>query len=131
MADSATVIEQTLETAVLSLNTASDNHVALGEALGRDASGNIGVNATAGAFNLQANLVTVSFVDSAALAQASASSVQQVAVTSGLHSSALNGVTVGGAVLQGASGNIGVNIAAGTGNVQLNSVTLAHGRPQP
>jgi len=45
---------------------------------------------------------------------------EQVAVQS------LNDASIGGSAFQGASGNIGVNIAAGSGNLQANSLSMSY-----
>src|SRR5690606_18270539 len=42
---------------------------------------------------------------------------------------ATNSATLNGAAFNGASGNIGVNIASGTGNLQSNSLSLAVAQP--
>ena len=85
-------------------------------------SGNIGVNAAAGAFNQQQNLLSVAVASEASLAEA----------TSGVFQNAYwNDTTVVdtnnyvGTIAITGSGNIGVNAAAGVGNQQHNSLTIA------
>jgi hypothetical protein len=91
-------------------------------ALGADAlqgvSGNIGVNLAAGALNAQANqiaLVTTSQAE--VVAQQDVHAV--VHMTGGSAS-----VELGAGALAGMSGNIGINIAAGAGNAQLNAMVV-------
>jgi len=84
--------------------------------------GNIGLNAAAGAFNQQSNLMTLAVANNSDLAEASTGLVQFAAgnITEQQDSiNAIDAVTVGGA------GNIGVNMAAGVGNQQLNALTIA------
>jgi hypothetical protein len=85
-------------------------------------SGNIGVNAAAGAFNQQQNMLSVAVASEAALSQANSGVFQN---------SFWNDTTVvdtnnfvGTIAITGA-GNIGVNAAAGVGNQQHNSLTIA------
>ena len=42
---------------------------------------------------------------------------------------ATNSATLSGSAFSGASGNIGVNVSAGTGNQQANSLSLAVAQP--
>lgn len=87
-----------------------------------EGSGNIGSNSAAGAFNQQSNIMTLAIASDSSLAEASAGVVQW---------SAGNGVVVqdgtnfadGGSI--GGAGNISVNTAAGVGNQQHNSLTVA------
>ncbi|QDP18496.1 hypothetical protein [Sphingomonas xanthus] len=87
--------------------------------------GNIGVNATAGAFNQQSNLMTMAVATDSVLAEANAALVQ---LSQGNTSYDITGPhRVGSLTLTGASGNIGVNMSAGVGNQQVNSLTMAVG----
>lgn len=84
--------------------------------------GNIGVNLAAGAFNQQANLMTLAVASDSALAEANAGIIQAgfLNVTEQQDSqNRLADVTIGG------TGNIGVNMAAGVGNQQVNALTIA------
>lgn len=85
-------------------------------------SGNIGVNAAAGAFNQQQNLLSVAVASEASLAEAN-SGVFQNAVWNDTTVVDTNNY-VGTIAITG-SGNIGVNAAAGVGNQQHNSLTIA------
>lgn len=85
--------------------------------------GNIGVNAAAGSLNQQANLMTLAVATDSALAEANAGLIQ-LALFSGVEQQdSIN--TVGAINITEATGNIGVNMAAGVGNQQLNSLTMA------
>jgi hypothetical protein len=92
-----------------------------GDALG-GAKGNIGVNVTAGAGNVQGNALAITKTDST-LAAAVATSMQTAAdnFESGVFT---NTATLGGNALKGASGKIGVNIASGAGNLQQNGLAM-------
>jgi hypothetical protein len=84
--------------------------------------GNIGLNEAAGAFNMQKNALVIAVVADSALAEANAAVIQasysnDVAVQDTINT--VEGVSVTG------SGNIGVNLAAGVGNMQQNSLVMA------
>ncbi len=84
--------------------------------------GNIGVNAAAGAFNQQANLLTLAVATDSSLAEANAGLVQTALGNGTEQQDSINYANVG--TVSG-TGNIGVNVAAGVGNQQLNSLTIA------
>jgi len=86
-------------------------------------SGNIGVNAAAGSLNQQANLMTLAVANDATLAEANAGLIQSSTLSFVEQQDSQNFVT--GLNIDGASGNVGVNFAAGVGNQQLNSLTIA------
>ncbi len=86
-------------------------------------SGNIGVNAAAGSLNQQANLMTLAVANDATLAEANSGLIQASTLSFVEQQDSIN--TVSGLSIAGASGNIGVNMAAGVGNQQLNSLTIA------
>lgn len=84
--------------------------------------GNIGVNGASGAFNAQENVMTMAVVKDGALAEANAGIMQvswgnTVASTGGSNTANIGTVT--------GNGNMGVNAAAGVGNIQSNSLTIA------
>lgn len=85
--------------------------------------GNIGVNAAAGSFNQQANLLTLAVATDSVLAEANAGLVQLALFNGVEQQDSIN--DVGALTLTSATGNIGVNMAAGVGNQQLNSLTIA------
>jgi hypothetical protein len=86
-------------------------------------SGNIGVNNAAGAFNQQKNALVVAVATNASLAEANSGVIQAsldsrvVAMNSRNYTEDLT--------LTGNAGNIGVNVAAGVGNQQLNALVIA------
>ena len=86
-------------------------------------SGNIGANAAAGSMNQQSNLMTLAVANNADLAEANSGLIQSIALSSVEQQDSIN--SVAGLSVTGASGNIGVNFAAGVGNQQLNSLTIA------
>lgn len=86
-------------------------------------SGNIGVNAAAGSLNQQANLMTLAVANDSTLAEATSGLIQTSTLSFVEQQDSRNMVT--GLVIDGASGNLGVNFAAGAGNQQLNSLTIA------
>ena len=86
-------------------------------------SGNIGVNAAAGSLNQQANLMTLAVANDTTLAEANSGLIQASTLSYVEQQDSIN--TVSGLSIAGASGNIGVNMAAGVGNQQLNSLTIA------
>lgn len=96
----------------------------------RDASGNIGVNIAAGVGNVQGNAMAASVNSSGRYALATADSDQiaeaNVWGTATLLSHDLFAV-LGGNAMSNASGNIGVNIAAGVGNLQHNGLAISAG----
>lgn len=92
------------------------------------ASGNIGVNVTAGDNNQQANAAALSAADASFVFGSSDAEVfaTQTAVsntTTNLGNT--NAATLGGNALANASGNIGVNISAGNSNQQKNDMAAS------
>lgn len=85
--------------------------------------GNIGVNAAAGSFNQQSNLMTLAVATDSALAEANSGLIQTALFNYVEQQDSIN--HVGAATITDASGNIGLNMAAGVGNQQLNSLTIA------
>ena len=106
-------------------NTDIDNTVAIGSGLADGADGNIGVNAAAGAFNIQKNALVIATVTGGHLAEATAGTLQDVEENVSVVEDVTNNVSIGGSLI-GASGNIGVNLASGVGNLQLNTLTIAN-----
>jgi hypothetical protein len=96
-----------------------------GDAL-KDAKGNIGVNIAAGVGNAQSNGLAASVNSSASLSKAAADSEQFAYFNELLAECDLdNFASFSGNALQGAQGNIGVNIAAGVGNAQHNGLAIS------
>lgn len=103
----------------------TNNAVVDGNAM-QGASGNIGLNVSAGSNNQQANEAALSAVD----ADFVFASAQNFALQSAAHNPTTNlGVTnnafLTGNALAGASGNIGANIAAGSSNQQRNELSAS------
>lgn len=90
-----------------------------------NANGNIGVNVAAGADNAQANNVAIASLN----AQPVYASAQVFANQSSKGSASISqffvNASVGDGALAGATGNVGVNVAAGVGNVQENGLSAA------
>ncbi len=102
-------------------NNFRDRNTLVGGTVG--GAGNVGVNAAAGSFNQQANLMTMAVATNAVLAEANSGLIQAAVYNSVEQQDSIN--SVGTLTLAEASGNIGVNMAAGVGNQQLNSLTIA------
>jgi hypothetical protein len=102
----------------------SDTNTAAGGNVG--GSGNVGVNVAAGAFNQQQNLLTLAVANNSVLSQSNAVLWQTASCNDITIDSQTNSASSG--VVNG-SGNIGVNIAAGVGNQQQNSLTAAVSGP--
>lgn len=83
----------------------------------RGASGNIGVNVSAGALNAQSNQIILITTPQATID--SQQNVHTVAQVTGSASAQL-----GAGSLAAVSGNVGVNIASGVGNAQFNGLII-------
>jgi len=105
-------------------NTDIDNNITVGAGSLDGATGNIGVNVAAGAFNIQKNALVIASVTGGNLAEAAAGTIQHAQWNDSVHEDVTNNVTLNASLI-GASGNIGVNLASGVGNLQLNSLTIA------
>lgn len=102
------------------------NDASIGDNVLAGASGNIGVNIGAGVGNAQSNGMAASVNSSGNLAWATADSLQQTEANGlGAWHDLDNVASLSGNALSGASGNIGVNIAAGVGNAQHNGLAIA------
>jgi len=93
-----------------------------------NASGNVGVNVAAGVGNVQNNSLAVS----SSTEKTAPGSAAMVATDESTQSASMNfdgkfsgTATMAANALAGASGNIGVNIAGGAGNVQHNGLAIA------
>jgi hypothetical protein len=102
-------------------NNFRDRNTVLGATV--TGSGNIGVNVAAGSLNQQANLMTLAVANNSDLSEANSGLIQSVLISAVEQQDSINSIT--GLDIAGASGNIGVNMAAGAGNQQLNSLTIA------
>ncbi len=107
-------------------NQHSENNATLGGDAGMDASGNIGINVAAGDNNAQANDAALSASDAnRVFGQAEAYSAQSASDNHVNNYGSPNTARMGGGAMSGATGNIGVNIAAGVGNIQQNSLAAS------
>ncbi len=83
----------------------------------RDAHGNFGVNVAAGALNVQSNQIALA--NAAHISVDTRQTIRNAATVTG----AMN-ASLGDRALMGASGNIGVNVAAGVANAQANALAI-------
>ncbi len=109
------------------LALAADNNdtASLSNHVLQNATGNIGVNVAAGDENMQGNNLAVSYNRGGLDAYAGASSFQAGLLVGAMTMGADNDATLSNHVLQNASGNIGVNVAAGEQNMQDNTLSVA------
>jgi hypothetical protein len=120
------------------INTeASPNEAVMEAALAR-ASGNIGVNISAGAGNAQANQLSMIESNNTRLTRASAV-IEQTATSNAATSTgsatpsrseyrstdSANSSMIGAGALMHATGNMGVSVATGAGNAQANALSVA------
>lgn len=106
----------------------NDYDATVGDGALANASGNIGVNVASGVGNAQSNALAASTNSDGTVAYATTDSNQDADGNSILQDffPSLNlTATLDGGALAGASGNIGVNIASGVGNLQHNSLAIA------
>ncbi|MBY5968469.1 hypothetical protein LCL99_12725 [Halomonas denitrificans] len=102
------------------------NNATLGSGALQGASGNVGVNVAAGDNNQQANDAALSSSDAATVFGQSASfSFQSASNNTTDISASPNNARMGTNALRNASGNVGVNVAAGIGNAQHNSLAAS------
>ena len=102
-----------------------NNTQLLGDVLAA-ADGNIGLNAATGAYNGQKNALAIAAVTGAAtLSEATAAVLQQTTFNDTLHNDTSNEVKLQGNVANAATGNIGLNLAAGTNNLQQNTLAIS------
>lgn len=103
-----------------------DNTVALlGDVLS-GASGNAGLNISAGAYNAQKNAMALAAVTgTATLSEATAAVLQESTFNNTHHNDTDNAVTLSGNVAGTTTGNIGINLSAGTNNLQQNTLAIS------
>lgn len=94
------------------------------------ATGNIGVNISAGNYLLQKNDLASAMAKNGVASEATVAILQQTSNNWTRNAPDRvrddpNMASIGGFALSGAAGNIGVNVAAGTNNLQSNSTALA------
>ncbi len=102
-----------------------NNTQLLGDVLAA-ATGNIGLNAATGAFNGQKNALAIAAVTgSATLSEATAAVLQESTFNDTFHNDTANEVKLQGNVANTATGNIGLNLIAGTNNLQQNTLAIS------
>ena len=106
----------------------NDFDASVGDGALAGATGNIGVNVAAGVGNGQSNALAASTNSEGTVAYATADSNQETdgnTIQQDFFPTLNLTATLDGGALNGASGNIGVNIAAGVGNLQHNALSIA------
>ncbi|MCP3019179.1 hypothetical protein [Cupriavidus basilensis] len=120
---------------VNSQQSAHDNSVRIGPSTNSafgggnalvNAQGNIGVNISAGAGNGQSNQAALASIDASDVFASAQVFSSQKTGDNGMHLvGAANSASMGDNMLAGAKGNVGVNIAAGAGNLQSNALAAS------
>lgn len=111
----------------VSNNEVTNSATVNGNAL-NNASGNIGVNVTAGDNNQQANAAALAAADASfvfASSDAEVFATQAAFANNTTNLGNTNTATLGGSALANATGNIGVNISAGNSNQQKNDMAAS------
>lgn len=107
-------------------NQHSENNATVGSGTGVNATGNVGINVAAGDNNAQANDAALASSDAMdVFGQSEIYSAQHSAGNATTNAGSPNSAVLGSGSLQGASGNIAVNVAAGTSNAQQNSLAAS------
>lgn len=109
-------------------NDRTENEAQLDANAFENAAGNIGANVAAGTGNAQANDVAISSAQDAGFvfaSEAEANVVQTSALNPTSNDGTDNDAWIADQAFQNASGNLNVNVAAGTGNLQKNSMSLS------
>jgi len=104
------------------------NNASIANNVGESASGNIGMNVSAGDTNVQDNAAALAAVDAGFVFGESTAHVgvdQTNLLNNTLNSGVMNNASIGQNAFTNASGNIGVNVAAGTGNQQKNTMAAS------
>ncbi|MGS0680472.1 hypothetical protein ACVBIL_04835 [Shewanella sp. 125m-7] len=109
-------------------NSYVENDASISGSAFNGASGNIGVNQAAGDFNVQANSAALASIDASFAFGAGDAEIFSTQSAMGNYTdnyASTNSASVGGSSFQGASGNIGVNVASGGNNVQANNMAAS------
>jgi hypothetical protein len=117
-------VTEYVNTQVPGTSTASIGNGAL-----QGATGNVGVNIASGIDNAQSNNASLASIDSGNVFGNAQVFSQQTSMGSGTINNFNLAATVGDGALAGATGNVGVNVASGLGNVQNNSLALVFSTP--
>lgn len=129
MADAEAFADQSV-TFNKTANFGTDNDASISGNAFESASGNVGVNVASGDDNEQLNGLAASSTNNNVYAVATASTDQKSNNNGTLNAPYCNTATSNDASLSGnafenATGNIGVNVASGTGNLQANTLAVA------
>lgn len=109
-------------------NTALSNTSSIGDNVGNNASGNIGMNTAAGDNNAQDNAAALSATDANftfGMADGEVFVNQTGMGNATMNSGVSNSAGIGGNAFMNASGNIGVNVTAGNNNEQKNALAAS------
>ncbi len=109
-------------------NTLLDNNASISENVGQDASGNLGFNVAAGDNNAQDNAASLSAADASftfGMSDAEVFVNQYGAGNTTMNEGVVNNSSLSGNAFRDASGNIGVNSAAGNNNEQKNALAAS------
>ncbi|GLQ89117.1 hypothetical protein GCM10007898_26890 [Dyella flagellata] len=138
MADAETIATQS-SMSNLTLNAGTTNKANIGGNAFSNASGNVGVNQAVGNGNEQLNQLSAATAANVAYAVATSSLDQEWSgngvgndfgvLGCGYPQATSNTTNLAGNAFSGASGNIGLNQAAGTGNMQSNSLAMGVSNP--
>jgi hypothetical protein len=100
------------------------NSVSVNIGAAEEVAGTVGFNAAAGAFNIQKNAAAIAALPSSVLAQSSADVKQVAQWNLSVHNDVINDVSAV-ITLENVPGTVGINLASGVGNVQINTVTTS------
>ncbi|UJF21782.1 hypothetical protein [Shewanella sp. OMA3-2] len=123
------VVENVQETSAnLVENYYHDNDAEISGNAFENSSGNIGVNQAAGDFNAQSNSAALASIDAGfafGSGDAEIFSTQMGGFNGVWNEASTNTSTINGASFMNATGNIGVNVAAGNNNIQANNMAAS------
>ncbi|HOO40199.1 MAG TPA: hypothetical protein PK425_07750 [Syntrophales bacterium] len=110
----------------MTFNYESDNNATVAGSSMTNFTGNLGVNVAAGNSNAQSNIATYAAGEAdASLTRAVIFSVQKAMNNLTKNEGSANNAAVASDVLNGATGNVGLNVAAGSNNAQTNMTSIA------
>jgi uncharacterized cupredoxin-like copper-binding protein len=123
------VVENVQETSANEVeNYYHDNDAKITGSSFEGASGNIGVNQTAGDFNAQSNSAALASIDAGfafGSGDAEIFNTQMGGFNGVWNEASTNTSTIAGSSFMNATGNIGVNVAAGNNNIQANNMAAS------
>jgi len=110
----------------MTFNYESDNNATVAGSSLTNFTGNLGLNVAAGNSNAQSNIATYAAGEAdASLTRATIFSVQKAMSNMTKNDGSANNAIVSSNVLNGATGNVGLNVAAGNNNAQTNITSIA------